>query len=175
VSIQIKLFYSLRHVSALAGTILREFPLYLAKNYLQVVLRLVVGAVSVWQHMSCNNVQSVLYRVIQEESALLWEMIVWVILSKKVHTNMGLILNGYGVMGIFHSCTRPHVNRAYGLLFALQALFLPADSSSQLQTVQVPAQRCSQPSGSLCCGRRWHFRKPALSTDQFKLKVISRC
>ena len=38
------------------------------------------------------------YRVIQEESALLWEMIVWVILSKKVHTNMGPILNGYGVM-----------------------------------------------------------------------------
>ena len=34
--------------------------------------------------------------------------------------------------------------------------------------------RNSQPSGSLCCGRRWHFRKPALSTDQFKLKVISR-
>ena len=42
-----------------------------------------------------------IYRVIQEESALLWEMIVWVILSKKVHTNMGPILNGYGVMGIF--------------------------------------------------------------------------
>jgi len=34
--------------------------------------------------------------------------------------------------------------------------------------------RSSQPSGSLYCGRRWHFRKPALSTDQFKLKVISR-
>ena len=42
-----------------------------------------------------------IYRVIQEESALLWEMIVLVILSKKVHTNMGPILNGYGVMGIF--------------------------------------------------------------------------
>ena len=41
------------------------------------------------------------YRVIQEESALLWEMTVWVILSKKVHKNMGPILNGYGVMGIF--------------------------------------------------------------------------
>jgi len=41
------------------------------------------------------------YRVIQEESALIWEMIVWVILSKKFHTNMGAILNGYGVMGIF--------------------------------------------------------------------------
>ena len=35
------------------------------------------------------------YRVIQEESAILWEMIVCVILSKKVHTNMGPILNGY--------------------------------------------------------------------------------
>ena len=33
--------------------------------------------------------------------------------------------------------------------------------------------RSSQPSGSLCCSRWWHFRKPALSTDQFKLKVIS--
>jgi len=31
----------------------------------------------------------------------------------------------------------------------------------------------SQPSGSLCCGGRWHFRKPALSTDKFKLKVTS--
>ena len=40
----------------------------------------------------------ILYRVIQEESALLWEMIVWVILSKKVHTNMGPILNDYGIM-----------------------------------------------------------------------------
>ena len=29
------------------------------------------------------------YRVIQEESALLWEMIVWVILSKKVHNEHG--------------------------------------------------------------------------------------
>jgi hypothetical protein len=35
-------------------------------------------------------------------------------------------------------------------------------------------ERSSQPSGSLCCGRRWHFRKPALSTDQSKLKAISR-
>jgi hypothetical protein len=36
-----------------------------------------------------------LYRVFQEESAILWEMIVSVILSKKVHMNMGPILNGY--------------------------------------------------------------------------------
>ena len=33
--------------------------------------------------------------MIQEESAILWEMIVCVILSKKVHMNMGPILNGY--------------------------------------------------------------------------------
>ena len=43
-----------------------------------------------------------LYRVIQEESALLWEMIVWVILRKKVHMNMGPILNGYGVMTVWN-------------------------------------------------------------------------
>jgi hypothetical protein len=36
-----------------------------------------------------------IYRVIQEESAILWELIVCVILSKKVHMNMGPILNGY--------------------------------------------------------------------------------
>ena len=36
----------------------------------------------------------IIYRVIQKESAILWEMIVCVILSKNVHTNMGLILNG---------------------------------------------------------------------------------
>jgi hypothetical protein len=35
------------------------------------------------------------YRVIQEESAILWEMILCVILSKKVYMNMGSILNGY--------------------------------------------------------------------------------
>jgi len=42
-----------------------------------------------------------LYRVIQEESAVLWETIVFVILSKKVRMNMGPILDGYGVMGIY--------------------------------------------------------------------------
>jgi hypothetical protein len=41
------------------------------------------------------------YRVIQEESAILWEMIVCVIISKKVHINMCPIFDGYGVMGIF--------------------------------------------------------------------------
>jgi hypothetical protein len=40
----------------------------------------------------------VIYRVIQEESAILWEMIVCVILRKNFCMNMGPILNGYGVM-----------------------------------------------------------------------------
>jgi hypothetical protein len=35
------------------------------------------------------------YRVIQEVSAIPWEMIVCVILSKKFQMNMGPILNGY--------------------------------------------------------------------------------
>jgi hypothetical protein len=48
--------------------------------------------------------QTVTYRVIQEESAILWEMIVCVILSKKVHMNMGQISNGY----------RDMVKRRYG-------------------------------------------------------------
>ena len=45
-----------------------------------------------------------IYRMIQEESAIIWEMIVCVILSKKVHMNMGPILNGY----------RDMVKRRYG-------------------------------------------------------------
>jgi putative exporter of polyketide antibiotics len=45
-----------------------------------------------------------IYMVIQEESAILWEIIVCVILSKKVHMNMGPILNGY----------RDTVKRRYG-------------------------------------------------------------
>ena len=52
-------------------------------------------------HFMLHNLYIYTHRVIQEESALLWKMIVWVILSKKVHMNMGPILNGYGVMGIF--------------------------------------------------------------------------
>ena len=104
------------------------------------------------------------------------------------------ILGGYGVMTVFNSRTRLRVNRVLQLAGSLVANF------SQLQTVQFPlsrhlvgmrgrwgglvfAWRCmtqlynarsSQPSGSLCCGRQWHFRKSALSTDKFKLKVISR-
>ena len=52
----------------------------------------------------CVYVYVCIYRVIQEKSAILWEMIVCVIVSKKVHMNMGPILNGY----------RDMVKRRYG-------------------------------------------------------------
>jgi hypothetical protein len=42
------------------------------------------------------------YMVIQEESAIIWEVIVCVILSKKVHINMCPILDSYGVMTVWN-------------------------------------------------------------------------
>ena len=49
-----------------------------------------------------------IYNVIQEESAILWEMIVCVILSKNVHMNMGPILNGYRDMACVRIKDRRH-------------------------------------------------------------------
>jgi hypothetical protein len=48
-----------------------------------------------WESSKTATVNT--YRVIQEESVILWEIIVCVILSKKVHMNMGPILNGYRI------------------------------------------------------------------------------
>ena len=56
---------------------------------------------SSFKQAACHWKKKYIYRVIQEESAILWEMIVCVILSKKVHINMCPIFDGYGVMGIF--------------------------------------------------------------------------
>jgi hypothetical protein len=58
-------------------------------------------------------------------------------------------------------------NQLAGHVLSLVAYFC------QLQTAQF-LPRGSQPSGSLCCGRRWRFQKPALSTNKLKLKLISR-
>ena len=65
----------------------------------------------------------------------------------------------------FNSQTRRRVNRVLRNQPAGGLSFAKAATSNS---------RSSQPSGSLCCSRRWHFRIPALSTDQFKLNVISR-
>ena len=101
-------------------------------------------------------------------------------MRKKIHINMCPILDGYGVMGIFEfpytpSCEPCLTEPAGGVMLSAS---LVADFS-QLQTVQFPLSRylggmpgrwgvqfwtrSSQPSGSLCCSRWWHFRKPALS------------
>jgi hypothetical protein len=74
-----------------------------------------------------------------------------------------------------NSCTRPRVNftePAGGHVLSLVAYFC------QLQTAQFLLSRntgCRAfHNRAAVCGRRWHFRKPALSTDKFELKVISR-
>ena len=82
------------------------------------------------------------------------------------------ILDGYGVMGIFNPRTQPRVNRVSRNQLAVDVLNLVAYLlRCQHYFCHLLAQFTTE--SSLCCGRRWHFRKPALSTDQFKLKVIS--
>jgi len=78
---------------------------------------------------------------------------------KKVHINMCPILDGYGVMGIFYfpytpSCEPRLTEPAGGWRTQLGGLSFASATTSN--------SRSSQPSGSQCCGRRWHFRKPAL-------------
>ena len=63
-------------------------------------------------HMWCVCI----YRVIRKESALLWEMIVWVILSKKVHIRAWV---RFWTVTELWGC--PHVNRAYGTSWRLGA------------------------------------------------------
>jgi hypothetical protein len=81
----------------------------------------------------------------------------------------------------FNSRTRPCVNRVLrnqleggegGVGGYSPGQCILHDSATT--TYSTSNSRGSQQSGSLCCGRRWHFRKPALGTDQFKLTVISR-
>jgi len=69
---------------------------------------------------------------------------------KKVHINTCLILDGYGVVGIFKFPYTPmceprlvswrvmYCTQLGALSFALQALFLPSDLPTHLQTVQFP-------------------------------------
>ena len=87
------------------------------------------------------------------------------------------ILDGYGVMTVFISRTRPRVkniSQLAGSRTPLAYLDTFEECGEGGGVVFAWRARSSQPSGSVCCGRRWHFRKPALSTDKFKLKVISR-
>jgi hypothetical protein len=98
----------------------------------------------------------------QEEK--LQEVISYVFVINKVHINKCPILDGYGVMT--------------ASLFPYTPLCEPrllSERPPYLDTWAV-AKVCgerrgglgSQPSGGLCWGRRWHFRKSDLSTDKFK-------
>jgi hypothetical protein len=71
---------------------------------------------------------------------------------------------------LFHSRTRPRVNRI------CQQSVLVISTLERLIIVRGERRGGlgSQPSGSLCCRRRWNFRKSALSTDKCKLKAISQ-
>jgi hypothetical protein len=71
-----------------------------------------------------------------------------------------------------HSCElRGHAIRPWKVLFAA----LNAGYVSRFQTHLLHLQaRCSQPSGEVRCDWRWHFRKHALSTSQFKLNAFMK-
>ena len=118
--------------------------------------------------------RDVIYRVFHDLRTLLLQVISQVLVIKKVHINMCPILDRYGVRAFFNSRTRPRVNRFSRNQLAGDVLSLVAYLLRCLVLFPPADTRSSQPSGSLCRGWRWHFRKPALSTDQFKLKVISR-
>ena len=75
------------------------FPTILSETFL--ILRRIQRDMRIYIYIYIYIYIIYIYRVIQEESAILWEMIVCVILSKKVHMNMGPTLDGYGVMGIY--------------------------------------------------------------------------
>ena len=62
-----------------------------------------------------------IYRVIEEESALLWEMIVWVTLSKKFIRTCVRFWTFTELWAFFNSRTCPHVNRAYETSWRLGA------------------------------------------------------
>jgi len=73
-------------------------------------------------------------------------------------------------MGVFNSRTRPRVNRltepAGGVMHSA-SLVASGSVCSSGRAVHNRAAACVAAGGGI-------FRKPALSTDKFKLKVISR-
>ena len=81
------------------------------------------------------------------------------------------ILDGYGVMGIFKF---PYTPSCEPRLTAGVSYTQVMDVADVIRNVSLNCSRGTRPSDSLYFGRRWHFRKPALSTDKFQLKVISR-
>ena len=73
-----------------------DLPRERSSSLLNIICHFTDVLVHMWTFgQSVSAIYIHIYRVSQEESAILSEIIVCVILSKKVHMNMGLILNGY--------------------------------------------------------------------------------
>jgi hypothetical protein len=87
----------------------------------------------------------------------------------KVNINIGLFSMVTELWVLFHCRQRPPANRATQV--TLRDLE-PAGTGSQAEAA-TRNSRCLQSSGSLICGRRWHFLKTASSTGHFKMKAIS--
>jgi len=86
------------------------------------------NTVKAYMHTHKHNcARKCIYRVIQEKSAILWEMIVCVILSKKVHMNMGPILNGY----------RDMVKRRYGPPASTNSNYVINNITTNITCMQV--------------------------------------
>jgi hypothetical protein len=66
-------------------------------------------------HHNMQERNSYVYRVIQEESEILWEMIVCMILSKIVHITCVRFSTVTELRVFFISRTRPRVIRAYSI------------------------------------------------------------
>ena len=73
-----------------------------------------------------------------------------------------------------NSRTRPRVNRVLRNQLAGDVLSLVAYRLRCKHYVCHVTRAVHNRAAACFYGRRWHFRKPALSTAQFKLKVISR-
>ena len=93
--------------------------------------------------------------------------------DQKINTEFVRFWTVTELWAFFNSRTRPRLNRFSRNQLAGDVLSLVAYLLRCLALFPPADTRSSQPSDSLCCGRRWHFRKQALSTDQFKLTVIS--
>jgi len=90
--------------------------------------------------------------------------------DKKIHINMCPILDGYGVRGNFLIPVHALVGTAsYGnswrVMYSTWWLIVCVAS-----IILLPDSRSSQPSGSLCCGRRWHFRKTSFKHRSIQTK-----
>ena len=86
---------------------------------------------------------------------------------------MGCILSGYRVMGLFFNCPKcPPVNCTSQV--TLHDVEPPGTGTvGRSCNFQLATHTVHNRVAVLVFGHCWHFRKPASSTDQYKLKAVS--